>query len=115
MNRQLKPEAVKQMLNRSLSRLDEPTLAKLREARSQALECHKAQHAMNPALAWISAHIGWHSSAHHHRRHFWIAAVLLIACLLSGIAYWQQATENDTSDVDVEILTDDLPIHVYVD
>ncbi len=114
MNNNLRPEAVKQVLNRSLAQLDQPTLAQLREARLQALARYKAQHAMNPALAWISSHTGWHASSHHHKWHFWIAAVLLVACLLSGIAYWQQA-ENDTSDVDIEILTDDLPIHVYVD
>ncbi len=115
MNENLKPEAVKQLLNRSLAQLDQPTLANLREARMHALERYEARRVMNPSLAWISDHIHWHASTHHHRTQFWIAAVLIVACLLGGIAYWQQTTDNDTSDVDIEILTDDLPIHVYVD
>ncbi len=115
MNKDLKPEAVKHLLNRSLASIEQPTLTRLRQARQEALGRYEAQHAMNPALAWISAHTGLNGSAHHHKWHFWLAAVLLVSCLISGIAYWQQANENDTSDVDIEILTDDLPIHVYVD
>ena len=41
--------------------------------------------------------------------------MLLAASLFSGITYWQQAIDNDTGDVDIAILTDDLPIQYYVD
>jgi len=41
--------------------------------------------------------------------------MLLAASLFSGIAYWQHVMDNDTSDEDIAILTDDLPIQYYVD
>jgi len=44
-----------------------------------------------------------------------MAALLLAVGILSSITYWYQAPANDTSDVDIAILTDDLPLQVYVD
>ncbi len=113
-DRQLNANAVKQQLNRSLSEIDPTTLSSLRSARMHALEHYEARRAMNPALAWINNHLHWHPSAHHHRPQLLIGAILLMACLLGGFAYWQQAND-DTSDVDIEILTGDMPIHVFVD
>ncbi len=112
-DKQLDANAVKQQLNRSLSEIDPATLSGLRRARMQALDHYEARRVMNPALAWINEHMHWHPSSDHHKTQLLIGAVLL-ACLLGGFAYWQQ-TNDDTTDVDIEILTGEMPIHVFVD
>jgi inorganic pyrophosphatase len=35
--------------------------------------------------------------------------------LISGFGYWQNTYENDHSELDIAILTDELPVHMYVD
>jgi len=115
MNQKFHPEQIKQLLNRSLARLDQPTLARLRDARAQALVRYDA-HSAAPAFAWASL---WtdhrHAADSHHKSHYLAAAVLLAALLFSGAAYWHHTTDHDVSDVDIAILTDDLPIEMYVD
>ncbi|MBI1174794.1 MAG: DUF3619 family protein [Sideroxydans sp.] len=115
MNQQLNPEQIRQLLNRSAAQLDDPTLARLREMRTQTLERHTARHAHALALSGHGKHAPWHTVLQQHKPSLWIAGVLLAASILSGIAYWQQTSDNDTSDEDIAILTDDLPIQVYVD
>lgn len=109
MDEKWNPELIKQLLNRSLAQLDQPTLARLRAARLQALNRYETRSATLPLFTWASDNVNWHASAHRHRIYYWRGAILLAAVLFSGIAYWQQATDNDTSDVDIAILTDDLP------
>ena len=115
MNRQLNPERIRQLLNRSTAQLDETTLADLRKTRIQALE----RHAMQPVHALAFSGHGklahWHIMGTRHKPYLWAAGLLLLACIVSGIAYWQNVPGNDTSDVDIAILTDDLPLQVFLD
>ena len=104
-------EKIKHLLNRSITRLEQPVLAKLRHARVQAVSRHESRRA-SPALVW-AGNFSWSHSP--QKIHFWAAALLVIALLLGTATYWNQAVESDTSDVDIAILTDDLPMHVYID
>lgn len=115
MNPQLNPERIRQLLNRSTNRLDEATLTRLREARLQAMQRHAVRHESILAHAGPGHHGSWQEALQHHKLFRWIAGALLVASLLSGIAYWQHSADNDTSDEDIAILTDDLPLQVYVD
>ena len=115
MNRQLNLEQIRQLLNRSTAQIDATTLASLRETRIQALERHSARHAHALAFSGHSKTGPGHMPRMHHKPYLWVAGLLLLACILSGIAYWQKTSGNDTSDVDIAILTDDLPLQVYVD
>ncbi|MDE2117091.1 MAG: DUF3619 family protein [Betaproteobacteria bacterium] len=115
MNQKFHPEQIKQLLNRSLAMLDQPTLTRLRNARTQSLARYDA-HSAAPAFAWASL---WaehrHATDSHRKSHYLAAAVLLVALLFSGAAYWHHTADRDVSDVDIAILTDELPIEMYVD
>ena len=106
-------ESIKQLLNCSIAELDPSTLTRLRAARMHAVSRHHAQSVS--LFTWAGEHAGWHASAHRQNRHYWIGVILLVAGLFSSIVYWQHAKDNDICDVDIAILTDDLPIQYYAD
>jgi len=115
MNENLNTEAIRQHLNRSSARIEQPTLARLRDARAQAMARFDAR-STAPALVWAGALPGLgHATESHQKSHFWATVLLLAALLFSGAAYWQHSADHDNSDVDIAILTGDLPIDVYVD
>lgn len=109
MNQKLNPEQIRQLLNSSLNRIEQPALTRLREARELALARHDA-HADAPALAWAG---NWRFAVPHHKTRYFAAAALLAAILFGGASYWHH--DQDVSEIDVAILTDELPIEVYVD
>jgi Protein of unknown function (DUF3619) len=114
MNENLDFKAIRQLLNRSLSQLDQTTLAELHAARRHALQ-HASFYAPSVVLTWVDTHVLRHIPARRHAAATWFAAALLVIGLLGGISYyWQQANDNSV-DVDIAILTDDLPINYYVD
>ncbi len=103
MTENLNIEATRQLLNRSLGQLDQSTLASLRQAREQALTRHSA----------AGAHVRWSLGTRHPSLATWLATVLVAIGLFGGVTYyWQQG--RDSSDVDLAILTDDLPADIYV-
>lgn len=113
--KKLNTESVRQLLNRSSARIDQPTLARLREVRTQALVRYDAR-STAPVFAWAGVLTGLgHTTGSHRSHYYWVSAVLFAALLFSGATYLQHVTEHDNSDVDIAILTDDLPIDVYVD
>lgn len=104
---------IKQLLNTSLMRLRQPTLERLRDARARALLRHDA-HRAESSYSLVGS-ISWPTIGTQHKPRLW-ATVLAIAMLFSVATYWQQqATENDLAEVDISILTDDLPMHIYLD
>jgi hypothetical protein len=116
MKKDLNHHSIKQLLDLSTTRIKPSTLNKLQAARMRALE-HQRIARSAPVLSWLG-HSGTHGSGAHHwsRRLNWALVVLFVACLFSGAAYWQSSiAEHDTSEEDIAILTDDLPLHVYVD
>jgi hypothetical protein len=118
MNQNINQEEIKQLLNRSLAKIEPATLARLRGARTQALARYDARiaaPAFAPALSKWAGHSTHHTHHPHHRTHYWAAAILLAASLFGGATYWQHVTEHEIATVDIAILTDDLPMRVYVD
>lgn len=115
MDDKLNPELVRQLLNCSLDRIDQSTLAHLRSARLRALSHYEARSGTLPLFAWSEGHAIWHASAVRQRVYYWTGAILLAASLIGGIAYWQQAMDDVSIDEEISILTDDLPIQYFVD
>lgn len=108
-DKDLTTDIVRQALNRSLQQIDAPVLSRLQNARATALHRH-AQLQHKPLLAWANSH--WSNPM--ERPAAWAAALLLAVTLLGGGIYWQQVYDN-SDDIDIAILTDDLPIDNYVD
>lgn len=109
-------DTIRQLLNRSSSEIGHSTLAHLRDARAQALARYDAR-STAPAFSWAGfGSIGsGHAAGSQRSNYYWVAAVLLALTLISTAAYWKHTEDRDVSDVDIAILTDDLPIEMYVD
>jgi hypothetical protein len=101
-------QKIASLLTRSAEQIDPQILAALSEARSRALQKQRI-----PEPVFILSAIG--HRAHNllpHSTHQWIGATILLATLIVGaIGYWQ----NGDTPLDMDILTDDLPIEVFLD
>ena len=108
-SRGIAPERIAQLLTRAAQQLDDDTVTALRRARNVALG---KQSLSRPVFALSTAHnIRWLMP---HSAHQWMVAIILfVAILFGGVSYWQH--ENDMSHLDAAILTDDLPLEVFVD
>lgn len=106
---------IKELLDASTRQIEPATLEKLHSARTRALNHQRASNKA-PVLAWLGPHSGNHKVFHAFNPMNWAVAVLFVACLVSGMTYWQiYSTEREIGELDVAILTGDLPIHVYLD
>lgn len=102
MNNAMNTNDIRQLLNRSAGQLDPDTLARLRKAREQAMLRHDPE--ARGHWAWVG---NW-----RHAPAAWVATLLVTLSLVGGgIYYWEM---HDNSDVDLAILTDDLPASLYV-
>ena len=115
MNDTLNTREVGRLLNRSADQLDQGTLNKLQTARCTALKYQqKTQQA--PLLAWLMQHgLINHQSTPGHKALGFGMGMLLAAILLGSIFYMQPAKEHNHAEIDIAILTDDLPVDLYVD
>jgi hypothetical protein len=119
MTNKLDPRKIAQLLTQSTRQLDEATLSALVNARQNALKRQSVRAVRAPvfALTPASAHTSarWTDRLIPHSAQPWIAAGLLAAILIAGTSFWQHVQEQQIDEVDVAILTDDLPIEVFVD
>jgi hypothetical protein len=86
----------------------------LSKAREQALARQRAE----PARAWVPAWAGQFSRFTEHRV-FGVRYLIPMAALVLGVAgvvYMQgMATSNEVTDIELGLLTDELPINAYLD
>ena len=108
---EINPERIAQLLTRSTQQLDDNTVATLRLARNAALE---RQLLRKPVFALNTGH-STHWLIPHSIQQWVAAAILLIVILAGGISYWHDEQGYDMSHLDVAILTDDLPLEVFID
>ncbi|MDO8812896.1 MAG: DUF3619 family protein [Gallionella sp.] len=113
-NRQrITPETIASLLTRSTQQLDICTVDALHRARNIAME---RQSQKKSVFALSTAPVHGARWLIPHSTHQWAAAViLLVTILLGGINYWQHTQEHELSRLDAEILTDDLPLEVFLD
>ena len=114
--RKLDPGKIAQLLTQSTRQLDATILSALFNARQNALKRHSERvpvFALSPASAYSS--VRWTDRLIPHAAQPWIAAGLFAAVLIAGMGVWHNIQEQQISELDVAILTDDLPIEVFVD
>ena len=88
---------------------------RLLAARKAALSHYPEQPVPALELAWVAHAV---TQIRDHRffgtRH-WVAATTLLLAL-AGFAYWQSlGPANELADIDVGLLTDELPLNAYLD
>jgi hypothetical protein len=106
-------------LNEGCRNLDQPMAERLLAARKAALSRYPGKTA--PAWGWVTASQAIIGRPADQRRlgsvPMLIAAAALVAALI-GVAYWQNygnGQANELAEVDVGLLTDELPINAYLD
>lgn len=104
------PRKVIDILNHGVDRLDSATARRLGEARRQALA-----RARTAAETRGSHALVWSSWLQHHR--IAVAGTMLVALLVCVAGVWQILPQqaDDTAQIDAGLLTDDLPVHAYLD
>lgn len=104
-------ESIAKLLTQAAQQLDTNTVEALRRARNVALE---RQSHKKPVFALSTGH-----GAHWlipHSTHQWVAAIILfVTILFGGVNYWQHTQEHDMAHLDTAILTDDMPLEIFVD
>ncbi|MDD2686445.1 MAG: DUF3619 family protein [Gallionella sp.] len=106
-SRQIDPKRIVSMLNKSTEHMDASTRHALQRARSRAMA---AKHSSN----WHDGTIGLHLASlfDQHRLSMFVLAIALIA---GSTGYWHHAQQHAATHLDLAILTDDLPMEVFVD
>lgn len=100
-------------LNYGAEQIDEVTRERLLAARKVALSHYKDKPEPVWNLAWAGS--GVRFDGHRFDARYLLAAAALIAGLI-GVIYWQtQSPANDIAEIDLGLLTDDLPINAYLD
>jgi Protein of unknown function (DUF3619) len=103
-----------QQLDRGIEHLDPVTRERLAAARKIALSRYRGQPEAVSGLAWAMNTISVKRWQRPHGARYLIAAAALVLALIC-VTYWQTMAPNDFSDIDVNLLTDDLPISAYLD
>ncbi len=110
-NKELNHKIMQKLLNDSATHLGQPTLTRLRYARERAMTRYLAR-SSELTLSWAGNVIHAAGIQFRHR----MGSVILLAVILLGAgAYWNPIAKPDTADIDIAILTGELPIHFYVD
>ena len=114
MNERDMARQIVQRLDGGLDNIKQGTLYQLQSARQKALDryCGTPQPVFGLAVA------GNVASRLSNSRYFnarYIAAAALLVLSLIGISYWQYVQSNDIAEIDVSLLTSDLPINAYLD
>ncbi len=101
-------QQIAKLLSRSTEQLDQTVVSALRQARTVALQ---KQRIHEPVFSLSTIGHRAHNLIPHSAQQ-WLAATIVLAAIVFGMAtYWQQDHQNP----DLEILTGDLPIDVFVD
>ncbi|BCK88341.1 hypothetical protein MIZ01_2144 [Sideroxyarcus emersonii] len=111
MNTKLTTGEIGRLLDQSARQLDRRTLDQLVAARQHALQNQRVS-----VSTWVSQNGMLHGRLQLSARALnWIIAAVVASLLVINVTYWSSLSERDHSDIDIAILTDDLPVDMYVD
>ena len=101
---------ITRLLDAGARDIDELTLARLKAARLRALERAAVR---QPAHSLVTAGSGRGGHAGGHRSWVWAPLVALLFAA-AAVGFWQ-SVDHDGDDIDVFLLSEDLPIRAYMD
>jgi len=111
MTTKLTNQEIGRLLDRSADQLERTTLNGLYEARQRALQNQRISTA-----TWVSQNGMLHGRLLLSPRALnWIIAAVVASLLVINLSYWDRMSEHDHSDIDIQILTDELPVDMFVD
>ena len=109
MNTKLTRREIGRLLDRSAAQLDRSALEGLQAARRHALQRQRAS-----LSAWLSRDGMLHGHLHLPRRSLaWLMVAVVATLLLANLSYCYHGSGH--GDIDIAILTDEMPVDVYVD
>lgn len=111
MNTEFNLGKITQLLTQSTQRLDAPTLSALGRARQTALE----QQALKSPAYELAFAGRWSHRLASPATMRWLVAGLLAATMVTMASYYHHTQEQQIGELDVAILTDELPLEVFVD
>lgn len=114
MNEENFSKKVIQWVNADIDNIRPEVTQRLRHARELAVARAQQRHAASFGLSGNALHrASWFSQ---HRAA--VVGVLLVIMLAAATGIWQispKPQEDDISQIDAALLTDDLPVHAYLD
>lgn len=102
---------ITRLLDAGLERMEPRIIHSLQAGRQRALQHQRRKTASWPGVAILS--LRWPFAAHHP--HLATALPLLLVLGIGTLTFWQHEKSHDMSHVDIAILTDDMPMEVFVD
>lgn len=105
------PKRVTALLTHAVSQLDGNTLTALKRARGIALE----RQVSNRSVMVSNTGWGMHWPMFFSVRQWLMVSLLVMAVLVGYMSYWHHEQESEISQTDVAILTDDMPLEVFID
>jgi len=104
-----------QYLDYGVDHLEPGVRERLAAARRSALSHYREKPATVLGLAWAGQAGHWLTEHRFHSARLLIAATALVLAT-AGVVYWQSAgPANGVTDIDLYLLTDELPINAYLD
>lgn len=104
-----------QRLEYGVQSLDAGTRERLAAARRVALSRYRERPEPVFGFAWALSALSQRGGTQRLQGARYLIAGAALVLGLIGFAYWQTLQPNDFSDIDVRLLTDDLPIDAYLD
>ena len=104
-----------QYLDDGADQLEPRVRERLAAARRNALSRYHEQPVSVLGLAWVGSAAVWLTQHGFHGARLLIGAAALVVAT-AGVLYWQSAgPANGLAEIDVYLLTDELPINAYLD
>ena len=106
---------VVQYLDYGVEHLEPGVRERLAAARRSALSHYRERPATVLGLAWAGPAAVWLTEHRFHSTRLLIATAALVLAT-AGVVYWQSAgPANGLAEIDLNLLTDELPINAYLD
>jgi len=107
----IQAQKITRLLDAGLDRLEPRVTGALHSSRQRALQHQRSKPEFWPRISTLS--LRWPFAAHHP--HLIATLPLLLVLGIGSVAFWQLEKGHDPAHIDIAILTDDMPMEVFVD